>query len=123
MAIMNAQLIGAGNAAERILTGAVGAAQGGVVLTAGTITIPANRVVRITNLVLTYRGAGVLRLRQTNLAGLIILEVRIAGDGTIIVDRVESPIQVVANAAAAVVVATEEGAFVNSVFLSGKIDG
>lgn len=126
MAIANASLIGAGNAAERILTGVVGAAAGGLVLTAGTITLPAARVLRITNIIGTYRGAGILRLRTTNLAGTIILEVRFAADGTIIMDRLESPIQVVspaAPAAAAVVVVTEEGLFVNSIFLSGKIDG
>jgi hypothetical protein len=122
MAVMNASLIGAGNVAERILTGVVGVQQGGLTLTAGTQTFSANRFVRISNLIMTYRGAGIMRLRQTNLAGAIILEIRFAGDGTITVDRVESPIQVVSGAVAAVVVVTEEGAFVNSIFLSGKIE-
>lgn len=110
MSLFNNQARGAGNGAERIVTGAN-----------GTISCPANRRILVTRLEGTYRGAGILRVRATDLAGAILWEQRYAADGSI-VGGSNAPLVLsnLAGAVAANFVVTEEGAFINSLFMAGE---
>lgn len=114
----NAHVPGSGSVAEAIVTATIGYAFGtGLTLTAGTLTLASGSILRISNIISTYAGAGILRLRQTNLAGVIIAQIRFAAAGTIIVDRMSNPILINGG----VVVVTEEGNFANSMTIVGKI--
>lgn len=104
------QAIGAGNAAEQIVG------------TNGTVTIPAQRKLVITDWVMTYQGAGILRIREDNLAGAIVIQHRFSGDGEI-QGQLGSPIEIVNNTGSPMaLVITEEGAFANSLFVSGRME-
>ncbi len=111
--IFKQQAIGAGNGAERVVTG-----QG------GTITIPEGQKLQITDLLGTYQGVGITRLREDNLAGAEITRVRYAGDGTIIAG-VGTPLTINGNAVGGGdkhVVVTEEGAFANTLTVLGILE-
>lgn len=104
------QAVGAGNGAERVVTG-----QG------GTIVIPEGTKLQITDLVGTYQGAGIHRLRLDTLGGAEIFRLRYSADGTIL-DGLGTPLEIVGNAVGGGdknVVITEEGAFVNSLTVLG----
>lgn len=104
------QAIGAGNGAERIVT-----VQG------GTIAIAEGTKLQITDLVGTYQGAGIHRLREDNLAGAEIFRLRYAADGTIL-DGLGTPMEIQGNPVGGGVknvVITEEGAFVNTLTVLG----
>lgn len=103
------QAIGAGNAAEQ------------VVATNGTIVIPKNRELTIEDFLATYRGAGIIRIRNASLVGAILFELRFAADGSIQGDF-KNGLHIEATLTAArTIVITEEGAFANSILLLGVL--
>ena len=85
-----------------------------------TVAIPARGVFQICNLIATYRGAGIIRIRETDLNGAELLRVRFAADGTIPLDFRTAPLEFRAGASARTLVFTQEGAFANSVTVSGQ---
>ena len=105
------QAVGAGNAAEQVMA------------TNGSVTIPPLSKLTITDWIMTYLGAGILRIREDSVSGPLVIQHRFSGDGEIQGD-LESPIQIknFDPAAAKTVVFTEEGAFANSQFTSGRIE-
>ena len=125
MGLFNVSFIGAGNVAERLVTNAGGLNVGGsTVTTAGTITLPTNRVLRLTNMLVNFQGAaGVWRIRQTNLTGNLVVSLFFAAAGQQAIDRLESPLQIVSGATAGVLVVTEAGvASANEATITGKIE-
>lgn len=105
------QAVGAGNAAEQVMG------------TNGSVTIPPRTKLIITDWIMTYLGAGFLRIREDNLAGPLVIQHRFSGDGEIQGD-LASPIEIL-NADPTnpkTVVFTEEGAFANSQFTAGRFE-
>lgn len=95
-----------------------GAAVESVVATNGTITIPANRTLRITDVVLSYGGAGVLRIRQNNILGPVLFMAQFGGQGSF-EKTFKTPMLFEGGSTGLVIVITEEGAFPNSFLISG----
>lgn len=107
----NQQAIGAGNAVETVFN------------TNGTIVVPPSQRLNITDYILDYEGAGKIRIRETNLAGAIMMQRRIAADGEIISDQ-KTPL-VLENTDplnSKNFVITYEGAFVCAAFFAGQFD-
>jgi hypothetical protein len=103
--------VGAGSAAEAVMG------------TNGSVTIPPLSKLVITDWIMTYQGAGILRIREDSLGGTLVIPHRFSADGEIQGD-LESPIEI-ANfdpVNPKTVVFTEEGSFPNSQFVSGRID-
>lgn len=105
------QAVGAGNAAEQIMA------------TNGSVTIPPLSKLVITDWIMTYLGAGILRIREDSLVGALVIQHRFSSDGEIQGD-LESPIEInnFDPVNPKTVVFTEEGAFANSQFTSGRTD-
>ncbi len=110
--VIRNQAIGAGNGAEQIVG------------TNGTIQIPAGQRLQITDLIGTYQGAGIIRIREDNLVGAEVTRLRFAADGTIL-SGIGTPLTINGNpagGAAKDVVITEEGAFVNTLTVVGVLE-
>jgi hypothetical protein len=124
MALLNISAVGAGNAAERLITGTPVSIAGGFTMTAGTVTYPVSRVSRLTNFIVWFNGAaGIWRVRQTNLTGTLMISLLFAAPGQIVVDRMENPLQFVSGTTAGVLVVTESGvAAANEATITGKIE-
>lgn len=107
--VFNRQAIGAGNAGEQ------------VVGTNGTFTVPEGFKLVFTDWIGTYRGEGTIRLRKTNASGAIVYQQYFAAAGEIQGD-LKTPMSVSAplGGGDVTLVITEEGAFANSLFLSGN---
>lgn len=104
------QAVGAGNAAEQIMG------------TNGSVTIPVGKKLVISDWVMTYQGAGTLRIREDDLTGPLVIQHRFSGDGEIQGD-LDSPIEIKNfGATPKTVVFTEEGSFANSQFTAGRIE-
>lgn len=99
---------GTGNAAEALLD------------VNPTITIRAGGVFQICNLIATYAGAGYIRIRETDINGAELFRIRFAADGTIPIDFRTAPMQFKAGSSDRTLVLTQEGAFANSVLISGE---
>ena len=112
MAVFNQMAQGAGAGAEGIVAGP------------GTpLVLAAAQILRITDLIGTYLGAGIQRIRDTLVTGNLRAVVNHAASGTIDL-HYRNPIQVVNNTAAVFnLVVTETGAFANTLLVLGKIDG
>ena len=105
------QAVGAGNAAEQVMG------------TSGSVSIPPRSKLILTDWIMTYQGAGILRIREDSISGPLVIQHRFSGDGEIQGD-LSSPIEIM-NAdptTPKTVVFTEEGAFANSQFTSGRIE-
>ncbi|MGE5663135.1 MAG: hypothetical protein ACM31I_02255 [Deltaproteobacteria bacterium] len=103
------QAVGAGNGAEQIVG------------TGGSIVIPEGQKLQITDLLGTYQGAGIQRIREDNLVGAEITRVRYAADGTIIAG-LGTPVEILGAPGGKTIVVTEEGAFVNSLTVVGVME-
>ncbi len=84
-----------------------------------TVTIPARGVFQIWNFLATFSGAGYIRLRETDINGAELLRIRFSADGLIQGDFRTAPLQYKAGATARTLVLTQEGAFANSILISG----
>lgn len=107
----NQQCIGVGNAAETQFD------------VNGTIIVPPNLQLSITDYVLDYQGAGIIRVRADSLSGAIIHQRRIAADGEIISDM-KTPLFLknFSLTAAKTFVVTYQGAFACAAFFAGQFD-
>lgn len=103
------QAVGAGNGAEQI------------VASGGSIVIPEGMKFQITDLIGTYQGAGIQRIREDNLVGAEITRVRYAADGTIIAG-LGTPAEILGVPGGKTIVVTEEGAFANSLTVVGVME-
>lgn len=128
MAAFGVNFIGAGAVAERIITnaGSTGFNVGGsTVTTAGTVTLPTNRILKITSVISNFQGAaGIIRLRAgTALTGGLILSLFFATAGQIVMENLNNPIQIVSDETADAFVITEGGvASANETTILGKIN-
>lgn len=107
----NQQAIGAGNAAETVFN------------TLGTIVVPPLQTLNLTDYILDYQGAGIIRIRETDITGAIKMQRRIAADGEIISDM-KTPLFLEntdpINPKNFVV--TYQGAFACAAFFAGQFD-
>lgn len=85
-----------------------------------TVVIPAGGIFQICNMIATFAGAGYIRIRETNLVGAELFRIRFAADGTIPLDFRTAPMQFKAGSTVRTLVFTQEGAFANSILVSGE---
>jgi hypothetical protein len=105
---------------------AIGAGSGGesVVGTNPSFTVIKDHVLKVTDVCCTYQGAGYLRIRQTDIAGAIMFQRRVAADGDIQADF-KTPLELSGGSGSAgtAYVITQEGNFPNSMLLIGTVEG
>lgn len=85
-----------------------------------TISISPRGVFQVCNLLATYAGAGILRIRETNLGGAELFRVVFAAAGSIPMDFRTAPMEFRAGETARTLVLTQEGNSTNSVTISGQ---
>ena len=107
----NQQCIGVGNAAETQFD------------VNGVITVPPNTQLNVSDYVLDYQGAGIIRIRADSISGAIAHQRRIAADGEIISDM-KTPL-ILKNfslTASRSFIVTYQGAFACAAFFAGQFD-
>jgi hypothetical protein len=107
----NQQALGTGNAAETVFN------------TNGTIVVPPRQTLNVTDYILDFQGAGIIRIRETDITGAIKMQRRIAADGEIISD-LKTPL-FLENADLLLpknFVITYQGAFACAAFFAGQFD-
>lgn len=104
---------------EPFFSSGVGSASEALLDVNPTIIIPPNGVFQVCNILSTYAGAGYIRLRETDLSGAELFRVRFAADGTIPADFTTAPLSFKGGPSGRTLVLTQQGAFPNSVTISG----
>jgi hypothetical protein len=79
-----------------------------------------DHTLQLTDYISTYRGAGVLRIRKTDINGEVMFLQRISADGQIVGDfKTPLPLAGGSGVNGTTYVITQEGSFVNSLLLIG----
>lgn len=105
------QGLGAGSASEALLD------------TNPSFTVIKDHTLKITDVISTYLGIGILRIRKTDINGDVMFRVRFAADGTIPCDFITPlPLPGGSGNNGTVYVITQEGSFDNSILLLGVVD-
>lgn len=106
------QALGVGNAAETLVE------------MNSSFTVIKDHTLQLTDVCATYKGAGYLRIRKTDISGEIMFVRRVAADGDIQADfKTPLPLPGGSGASGTTYVITQEGNFQNSLLLIGVIEG